>query len=132
MIKEELGISGNIEIHDKNPEPTLQKQQPIKTLDGLRDGTALYVKQVLFSIDQWSDLTKQASNSLQNLSSNQGQKLIEENMAHAYEHHPETMLHEAINMLYIKVYIEQSPVIAFIDTGAQMSILTMAAVRRCR
>lgn len=131
LVKDELGLSGSIEIYDKDPETTRHKK-PIKTLTDLRDGSVLHVKQVLFSVDQWTDLTKQMNSTAPHSVPNpQNMKLIEENMSHAYEHHPETMLHEAISMLYIKVHIEQCPIIAFVDTGAQMSILTMSAARRC-
>ncbi|EGC38294.1 hypothetical protein DICPUDRAFT_76108 [Dictyostelium purpureum] len=47
---------------------------------------------------------------------------IEENMAHAMEHTPEVFA--SVYMLYIKCSINNFPIKAFVDTGAQQSIMS--------
>lgn len=44
-------------------------------------------------------------------------------------HHPEDMI--AVTMLYINLTINGVPVKAFIDSGAQKSIMSMACAERC-
>lgn len=66
------------------------------------------------------------------------QKLLEErirfqnvdmNMQQAYEHHPENFAQ--VTMLYVLVYVNKVAVQAFVDTGAQMTIISKECVEKC-
>ncbi|KHJ96298.1 UBA/TS-N domain protein [Oesophagostomum dentatum] len=68
----------------------------------------------------------------------EGQRLIQEQIqmeninysyAQALEHTPEAYI--PVHMLYIKMEINGHPVKAFVDSGAQVSILSEACARRC-
>ncbi|KAI1708013.1 aspartyl protease domain-containing protein [Ditylenchus destructor] len=70
--------------------------------------------------------------------SEEGQRLIAEQIAkeniemmhqHAMEHMPEAFI--PVYMLYIKMKINNHPVIAFVDSGAQASILSESCAKRC-
>ncbi|KAI1696855.1 aspartyl protease domain-containing protein [Ditylenchus destructor] len=70
--------------------------------------------------------------------SEEGQRLIAERIAkeniemmhqHAMEHMPEAFI--PVYMLYIKMKINNHPVIAFVDSGAQASILSESCAKRC-
>ncbi|GME85344.1 unnamed protein product [Ambrosiozyma monospora] len=56
-------------------------------------------------------------------------KAIEENMATAYELSPESFT--KIHMLYINVYIEHVHIKAFVDTGAESTILHPEIAEKC-
>ncbi|EPB74814.1 aspartyl protease [Ancylostoma ceylanicum] len=68
----------------------------------------------------------------------EGQRLIQEQIqleninysyAQALEHTPEAYI--PVHMLYIKMEINGHPVKAFVDSGAQVSIMSEACARRC-
>ncbi|CAJ0602686.1 unnamed protein product [Cylicocyclus nassatus] len=68
----------------------------------------------------------------------EGQRLIQEQIqleninysyAQALEHTPEAYI--PVHMLYIRMEINGHPVKAFVDSGAQVSILSEACARRC-
>ncbi|CAB3405770.1 unnamed protein product [Caenorhabditis bovis] len=70
--------------------------------------------------------------------SEEGQRLIQQlinrnRIARQYddaiEHHPETMI--PVTMLYVNATINGHPVKAFIDSGAQVSIMSLACAQRC-
>jgi hypothetical protein len=54
---------------------------------------------------------------------------IAENLEFAYEHHPETFTR--VDMLYVDCYVNKTRVRAFVDTGAQMSIMSVECAKRC-
>lgn len=54
---------------------------------------------------------------------------IEENMRTAYENTPEVFT--AVTMLYINMEINGVAIQAFVDTGAQATIMTSATMRKC-
>uniref|UniRef100_A0A158P9K7 Asp_protease domain-containing protein n=1 Tax=Angiostrongylus cantonensis TaxID=6313 RepID=A0A158P9K7_ANGCA len=67
----------------------------------------------------------------------EGQRLIQEqiqleniNYSYALEYTPEAYI--PVYMLYIKMEINGHPVKAFIDSGAQVSIMSEACARRCQ
>ncbi|KAF5828298.1 aspartyl protease-domain-containing protein [Dunaliella salina] len=55
-------------------------------------------------------------------------KNIEENYLHAMEHTPEVFTR--VEMLYVNMEINGVPVKAFVDSGAQMSIMTQAVAEK--
>ncbi|KAJ0175096.1 hypothetical protein K1T71_009237 [Dendrolimus kikuchii] len=57
------------------------------------------------------------------------QKNIEANMEAAMEHNPETF--GSVVMLYINCHVNEFPVKAFIDSGAQTTIMSAACAERC-
>lgn len=57
------------------------------------------------------------------------QKAIEENREMALEYVPE--LYSQITMLYIDIVLNNTPVQAFVDTGAQQTIISKACAERC-
>ncbi|TKR80543.1 hypothetical protein L596_014601 [Steinernema carpocapsae] len=48
---------------------------------------------------------------------------------YAKEFMPETLIQ--IHMLYIRIVVNQVPIVAFIDTGAQVSIMSVSCAERC-
>lgn len=63
------------------------------------------------------------------LEAKRNKELIDEQYLHSMTHHPEDMI--AVTMLYINLTINGVPVKAFIDSGAQKSIMSMACAERC-
>uniref|UniRef100_A0A8R1I0D4 Asp_protease domain-containing protein n=1 Tax=Caenorhabditis japonica TaxID=281687 RepID=A0A8R1I0D4_CAEJA len=63
------------------------------------------------------------------LEAKKNKELIDEQYVHAMTHHPEDMI--PVTMLYINLTINGVPVKAFIDSGAQKSIMSMACAERC-
>uniref|UniRef100_A0A183C6D1 Asp_protease domain-containing protein n=1 Tax=Globodera pallida TaxID=36090 RepID=A0A183C6D1_GLOPA len=65
--------------------------------------------------------------------SEEGQEIERERIVRmqelAMEHMPEAFI--PVNMLYIRMMINNHPVIAFVDSGAQSSILSESCARRC-
>ncbi|GAM24079.1 hypothetical protein SAMD00019534_072540 [Acytostelium subglobosum LB1] len=57
------------------------------------------------------------------------QQNIEHNMEHAIEYTPEAFAR--VIMLYIDCSINEHPIKAFVDTGAQQSIMTLKCAERC-
>ncbi|GJP32733.1 hypothetical protein CLOM_g17330 [Closterium sp. NIES-68] len=57
------------------------------------------------------------------------QKNIDENYAAAYEHAPEQFI--AVHMLYVEMEVNNSPIKAFVDSGAQQTIMSMRCAERC-
>lgn len=57
------------------------------------------------------------------------QKNIEANMEAAMEHNPETF--GSVVMLYINCTVNGTPVKAFVDSGAQTTIMSAACAKRC-
>ncbi|OHT04711.1 Clan AA, family A2, retrotansposon aspartic peptidase [Tritrichomonas foetus] len=57
------------------------------------------------------------------------QQNIEDNLQYAYEHNPEAFI--PFSLLYITCKINNVPIKALIDTGAQISILPLAVAQRC-
>jgi len=57
------------------------------------------------------------------------QKNIEENMELALEHSPELLT--SVHMLYVEMEVNGVPVKAFVDSGAQMTIMTMDFAEKC-
>lgn len=57
------------------------------------------------------------------------QKQIEDNLAYAYENNPEAFV--PFSLLFITCKINNIPVKAMIDTGAQISILPLAIAKQC-
>jgi DNA damage-inducible protein 1 len=58
------------------------------------------------------------------------QKNVEENFEHAMEHSPEVF--GEVDMLYVNMTVNGEPVKAFIDSGAQSTIMTQACAEKCR
>eukprot|EP00127_Corallochytrium_limacisporum_P004775 Clim_evm1s175 gene=Clim_evmTU1s175 len=54
---------------------------------------------------------------------------VQERLEHAMEHTPEQFGH--ITMLYINCKVNDHPIKAFVDSGAQMSIMSKATAERC-
>ncbi|EGT55915.1 hypothetical protein CAEBREN_10151 [Caenorhabditis brenneri] len=63
------------------------------------------------------------------LEAKKNKELINEQYLHSVTHHPEDMI--SVTMLYINLTINGVPVKAFIDSGAQKSIMSMACAERC-
>ncbi|CAI5968815.1 unnamed protein product [Closterium sp. NIES-64] len=57
------------------------------------------------------------------------QKNIDENYAAAYEHAPEQFI--AVHMLYVEMEVNNSPIKAFVDSGAQQTIMSQRCAERC-
>lgn len=58
------------------------------------------------------------------------QKNVEENFEHAMEHSPEVF--GTVDMLYVNMTVNAEPVKAFIDSGAQSTIMTQTCAEKCR
>lgn len=54
---------------------------------------------------------------------------IAENIAQALDEHPETF--GAVHMLYVRALVNGAAISAFVDCGAQATIMPLAAARRC-
>lgn len=63
------------------------------------------------------------------LEAKRNKEMINEQYVQSMTHHPEDMI--AVTMLYINLTINGVPVKAFIDSGAQKSIMSMACAERC-
>ncbi|KAK8858026.1 Nuclear receptor-interacting protein 3 [Tritrichomonas musculus] len=57
------------------------------------------------------------------------QRQIDENLAYAYENNPEAFI--SFSLLFITCKINNTPIKAMIDTGAQISILPLAIAQKC-
>jgi len=57
------------------------------------------------------------------------QENIDKNLEFANEYIPEVFGH--INMLYIKASINKVPIQAFVDSGAQSTIMSQSLAERC-
>ena len=57
------------------------------------------------------------------------QKQIDDNLAYAYEHNPEGFV--PYSLLFITCEINNIPIKAMIDTGAQISVLPLAIAQQC-
>ncbi|KAL7697307.1 Dna-damage inducible protein DDI1-like protein [Lotmaria passim] len=57
------------------------------------------------------------------------QRQIDENLANAYEYTPEVFTH--VTMLYVPCIINQVPLKAFVDSGAQKSVISLRTAERC-
>jgi DNA damage-inducible protein 1 len=58
------------------------------------------------------------------------QQNIQENLEHAMEHSPEVF--GTVDMLYVDMTVNGEPVKAFIDSGAQTTIMTRPCAEKCR
>jgi len=57
------------------------------------------------------------------------QRTVDENYLLAMEHSPEVFA--TVTMLYVPIEVNKVPLKAFVDSGAQMTIMSAACVRRC-
>eukprot|EP00210_Caulerpa_lentillifera_P007891 g7532.t1 len=109
----------------------IERNQP-ELAAAIRSNDVTSVRQVLTRISQEQNAREQELEQLMQNPMNADsqekiwemirQKNVEENFAQALEHTPEVF--GSVTMLYVSMEINDHPVQAFVDTGAQMTIMT--------
>ncbi|CAD6194476.1 unnamed protein product [Caenorhabditis auriculariae] len=88
--------------------------------------------------EEWVTELERQERVMRDPTSAEGQRLIQEKInqqrlneqwATAMEHHPESLI--PVTMLYVNLSINNVPVKAFIDSGAQVSIMSEECAQRC-
>ena len=91
---------------------------------GLKDGDSLKVrrKSAAGSFSTFNDMQKRIEEQIK-------QQHIHESYEKAVEYHPESFV--PVEMLYVNCFLNKHPIQAFVDTGAQKSIIGVEMVEKC-